>query len=80
MPSLAQTVVIKPLDTVISRVLNIVISAPGCQIQYVAGLMPELTLRELCYTLCYLRRKGRLELYSDSQGGFSVSATWRVFH
>lgn len=80
MPSPSQTVIIKPLDTVIAHVLDIVIRAPGCQIQYVASLLPDLTLREVCYTLCYLRRKGRLNLSLDSRGGFTVSPTWRLFH
>ena len=80
MPSPSQTVIFKPLDAVMSQVLEIVIRAPGCQIQYVASLLPALTLGEVCYTLCYLRRKGRLDLNLDSRGGFTVSPTWRLFH
>jgi hypothetical protein len=80
MSSSSLTVVIKPRDVVISRVLEIVTRTPGCKIEYVANLLPDLTLREVCYTLCYLRRKGRLDLNPDSQRGFTVSPTLRLFH
>jgi hypothetical protein len=75
-----QTVSIKPVEAVISRVLEIVTCIPGCRIEYVAGRLPDLTLREVCYILSYLRRKGLLDLNPNGQGGVTVSPTCRLFH
>ena len=45
-----------------------------------AKLTPELTLREVVYTLCYLSRKGQLRMIVNGQGGFAVTTTLRVFN
>ena len=52
-------------STVIQHLLNVIAHAPGIRIEDVAQLTPELTLREVFYTLCYLSRKGQLRLIVD---------------
>ena len=71
---------INPQNTVINHILEIVALAPGCHIQYVAQLLPDLTLREVFHTLCYLNRKGRLDLKLDKQEGVTVSPSLRLFN
>lgn len=63
----------KPDNTIIDHILNVVALAPRARIEDVAKLTPELTLREVFYTLCYLSQKGRLRLIVDGQGGFAVT-------
>jgi len=70
----------KPDDTVINHMLDVIAHAPGCPIEHVAHFLPGLTLREIYYTLSYLSRKGLLELIVDSQGGFAVTTTLRLFN
>lgn len=70
----------KPDDTVIAHILDIITHQPGCRIEHLADLLPDLTLRQVVYTLNYLSRKGQLHLVVDCQGGFAVSPTLRVFH
>jgi hypothetical protein len=70
----------KPDDTVIAHILNIITHQPGCRIEHVADLLPDLTLRQVVYTLNYLSRKGQLDLVVNRQGGFAVTPTLRVFH
>ena len=47
----------KPGNTVISHILDIVAHEPGCRIEDMADLLPDLTLKEVVYTLCYLSSK-----------------------
>jgi hypothetical protein len=70
----------KPENTVISHILDIIAHEPGCQIEHVADLLPDLTLREVVYALNYLSRKGQLDLIVDRQGIFAVTPTSRLFN
>ena len=70
----------KPDDTVIAHILDIITHRPGCRIEHVVDLLPGLTLRQVIYTLNYLSRKGQLDLVVNRQGGFAVTPTLRVFH
>ena len=71
----------KPDNIIIDHLLNVIALAPGgARIEDVAKLTPELTLREVFYTLCYLSRRGQLRLIVDGQGGFAVTTTLRVFN
>ncbi|HET9787828.1 MAG TPA: hypothetical protein VFP47_11865 [Pyrinomonadaceae bacterium] len=54
--------------------------APTARIEDVAKLTPELTLREVFYTLCYLSQRGQLRLIVDGQGGFAVTTAVRLFN
>jgi hypothetical protein len=47
----------KPDNTIIDHILNVIALAPRARIEDVAKLTPELTLREVFYTLCYLSRR-----------------------
>ncbi len=76
----SQTLAINPQDTVINQILEIVALAPGCHIQYVAQLLPDLTLREVFHTLYYLNRKGQLILKLDEQEGVTVTPSLRLFN
>lgn len=67
-------------STVIHHLLNVIAHAPGIRIVDVAQLTPELSLREVVYTLCYLSRKGQLRLIVDGQGGFAVTTTLQFFN
>jgi len=67
-------------NSVMHHLLNIVAHAPGIRIEHLAQLTPELTLKEVLYTLCYLSRKGQLRLIVNGQGGFSVTTTLRFFN
>lgn len=75
-----QAFAINPQNTVINHILEIVALAPGCHIQYVAQLLPDLTLREVFHTLCYLNRKGQLDLKLDKQEGVTVTPSLRLFN
>lgn len=70
----------KPDNTIIDHILNVIALAPGARIEEVAKRTPELTLREVFYTLCYLSQKGQLRLIVDGQGGFAVTTTVRSFN
>lgn len=70
----------KPENFLINQILHIVTLEPGCRIEHVANLLPDLTLREVVYALGYLSRKGQLDLIVDRQGGFAVIPTSRLFH
>jgi hypothetical protein len=70
----------KPDNTIIDHILNVIALAPGARIEEVAELTPDLTLREVFYTLCYLSRKGQLRLIVDGQGGLAVTTTGRLFN
>ena len=70
----------KPNHTVVNHILDIVALEPGCRIEHVADLLPDLTLREVVCTLNYLSSKGQLDVILDRQGGFAVIPTSRVFH
>ena len=65
---------------IINRVLEIVARAPGCQVAYVAGLIPDATLKEVIVTLCYLKQRGQLEVVVGKQGTVFVSLSRRLFH
>jgi hypothetical protein len=67
-------------NTVIHHLLNVIAHAPGIRIEDVAQLTPELTLREVVYTLCYLSRRGQLRVIVNGQGGFAVTTTLRFFN
>jgi len=67
-------------STVVHHLLDVIAHAPGIRIEEVAQLTPELTLREVVYTLCYLSRKGQLRMIVNGQGGFAVTTALRVFN
>ena len=71
---------VKLESTVIQHLLNVITHTPGIRIEDVAKLTPELTLREVFYTLCYMSRKGQLRLIVDGQGGFAVTTALRFFN
>ena len=81
---LKESIDMKPQNTVINHILDIIAHKPGCRIEHVADLLsdffPDLTLKDVVYTLSYLCRKGQLDLVVDRQGGFAVTPTLRVFH
>ena len=66
-------------NTVMHHMLNVIAHAPGIRIEEVAQLTPELTLKEVFYTLCYLSRKGQLRLIVNAQVGLAVTRTLRFF-
>jgi hypothetical protein len=70
----------KPDNTIIDHILNVIALAPGTRIEDVAKLTPELTLKEVFDALCYLSRRGQLRLMVDGQGGFAVTTTLRSFN
>ena len=70
----------KPDNTIINHILNVIAMSPRARIEDVAKLTPELTMREVFYTLCYLSRRGQLRLIVDGQGGFAVTTTVRLFN
>jgi hypothetical protein len=70
----------KPDNTIIDHLLNVIAMTPGARIEEVAELAPELTFREVLYTLCYLSQRGRLRLIVDGQGGFRVATTARLYN
>ena len=67
-------------NTVVRHLLNVIAHSPGIRIEDVAQLTPELSLREVIYTLCYLSRKGQLRLLVNGQGGVAVTTTLRFFN
>lgn len=67
-------------NTVVDHLLNVIAHSPGIRIEDVAQLTPELSLREVVYTLCYLSRRGQLRLLVNGQGGFAVTTTLRFFN
>jgi len=69
-----------PWHIIINRVLEIVAAAPGCQITYVAGLIPDVTLEEIVVALSYLKRRGQLNVLVGNQGAVSVTLSPRLFH
>ena len=71
---------IKPQNTVINKILEIVALAPGCHVRYVAQFLPDVTLREIHYTLHFLNRKGQLDLKMDKQEGLTVTPSVRLFN
>ena len=70
----------KPDNTIIDHILNVIALAPRARIEDVAKLTPELTLKEVFDALCYLSRRGQLRLMVDGQGGFAVTTTLRSFN
>ena len=69
-----------PWSPIINRVLEIVAGAPGCQVKYVAELIPDVTLKEVIVTLCYLKQSGQLEVVVGKQGAVFVTVSPRLFH
>jgi|GEM_PF-6183911 hypothetical protein len=57
-----------PWDTPTYRIFEIVAEAPGCQLAYVAQLLPDVTLRDLLKSLCYLKHSRQLDLVLGKQG------------
>lgn len=70
----------KPDDTIINHILDVIARAPGCPINHVPNLFPDLTRKEVFYTVGYLKRKGLLELTVARQGGVAVTASLRLFN
>jgi hypothetical protein len=55
----------KPDNTIIDHILHVIALAPRARIEEVAKLTPELTLREVFYTLCYLSRASQSRQLCD---------------
>ena len=69
-----------PWDNITNRILEIVARAPGCQITYLAELIPDVTLEEIIVTLCYLKRSGQLDVVAGRQGAVTVTLCPTLFH
>ena len=69
-----------PWDTVNNRILGIVAGAPGSEIAAVAELLPDVTLREVLYALCYLKQSGQLDVVVGKHGALFVTLSPRLFH
>ena len=69
-----------PWDNITNRILEIVAGAPGCQITYLAELIPDVTLEEIIVTLCYLKRSGQLDVVAGRQGAVTVTLSPTLFH
>ena len=69
-----------PWNTTTHRILEIVAGAPGCQLTYVAQLLPDVTLRELLKGLCYLKQSRQLDVVVGKQGALFVTLSPRLFH
>jgi hypothetical protein len=69
-----------PWDNITNRILEIVARAPGCQIADVAKRLPDVTLREVLYSLCHLKQSGQLDVVVGNQGGVFVTLSPRLFH
>jgi hypothetical protein len=69
-----------PWHNITHRILEIVARAPGCQIADVAKRLPDVTLREVLDSLCYLKQSGQLEVVEGNQGAVFVSLSPRLFH
>jgi hypothetical protein len=67
-------------NAVVDHLLNVIAHSPGIRIEDIAQLTPELSLREVVYTLCYLSRRGQLRLLVNGQGDFAVTTTLRFFN
>jgi hypothetical protein len=76
----SSSLTMKPPNTIINHILEIVALAPGCHLKYVAQLLPDLTLREVFHTLWYLNRIGQLDLKMDKHEGLTVSPSPRLFN
>jgi len=70
----------KPHSTLTNRMLDAIAQAPGCRIEELADLFPEITMKEIFYTLGYLSRNGDLRLIVDRQGSFAVTTSLRAFN
>ena len=70
----------KPEQTIIDCILDIIVHQPGCGIHDVADFLPDLTLNEIVDALRYLSRKGQLELIVNTEGGFAVTPKLQVFN
>ena|SRR5690348_17890568 len=72
--------IMKPDDTIINHILDVIARVPGCPITHVPNLFPGLTRKEVFYTVGYLKRKGLLELTVARQGGIAVTTSPRLFN
>jgi hypothetical protein len=70
----------KPQNTVMNEILEIVALAPGCHVTYVAQFLPDVTSREIYYTLRFLNQKGQLDLKMDREDGLTVTPSPRLFN
>jgi hypothetical protein len=76
----SSSLAMKPPNTIINQILEIVALAPGCHLKYVAQLLPDLTLREVIHALWYLNRMGQLDLKMDKHEGLTLTPSRRLFH
>ena len=67
-------------NPLINEILEIVALAPGCHVKYVAQFLPDVALREIYETLCFLNRKGQLDLKMDREDGLTVPPSPRLFN
>jgi len=70
----------KPQSSLTHRILDAIAQAPGCRIEDLAALFPEMTMKEIFYTLGSLSRHGHLRLIVDTQGSFAVTPSLRSFN
>lgn len=69
-----------PWITIIHRILEIVARAPGCQLSHVAELLPDVTLRQILESLCYLKQSRQLDVVMGKHGALLVTLSPRLFH
>lgn len=62
------------------QVLEIIAQAPGCQMRYVARLLPDLSLREVFNILRYLSNNGQVNLKVDNQEGVAITVSPQSFN
>ena len=66
--------------SITDRIFEIIAHAPGCQLNHVAHLLPELSLREVFNALRYLSSNGQLDLKVDGQKGVTITVSTRSYN
>ena len=69
-----------PRDNITNRILEIVAGAPGCEIAAVVELLPDVSLGEVLYAVCYLKQGGQLEVAVGKHGALFVTISPQLFH
>ena len=69
-----------PGASITDRIFEIIAQAPGCQMRYVAHLLPDLSLRQVFNALRYLSSNGQVNLKVDGQEGVTITISPRSFN
>ena len=67
-------------ESITDRIFEIIAHAPGCQMRYVAHLLPDLSLRQVFNALRYLSSNGQVNLEVDGQEGVTITISPRSFN